>query len=365
MPSTATDRLAGATASVAVKAPCRVATTANIALSGLQTVDGVALVAGDRVLVKDQAVPSQNGIWVAGPSAWTRARDFDGARDAVTGTLVPVNEGTLGAGFLFKVTTANPVSVGTSDVAFAASTFTDLAVSSYWQGILGGVSVPLKPGKGADIPSAATLALGTDGGYFDVTGSTGPISAVTVAAGTVFMLQFDATPTLVHHATNLNLPGGANIVAATGDRLLGFATGTNTVHVLDYVRANGRPLTYAGQDEAIVISVTEDNEAVAAATSQASFRMPFAFTLTSVRASLVTAQTSGNILTVDINESGSSILSTKLTIVNTEKTSATAVTAAVISDAALADDAEITIDVDQIGDGTAKGLKVTLIGYRT
>ena len=65
---------------------------------------------------------------------------------------------------------------------------------------------------------------------------------------------------------------------------------------------------------------------------------------------------------MDINEAGTSIISTKLTIDNTEKTSVTAATAAVISDASLADDAEITIDIDQIGDGTAKGLKVTLIG---
>ena len=85
-------------------------------------------------------------------------------------------------------------------------------------------------------------------------------------------------------------------------------------------------------------------------------------TLTTVRASLTTAQTSGSIFTVDINEGGSSILSTKLTIDNTEKTSTTAATAAVISDTALANDAEITIDIDQVGDGTATGLKVYLIG---
>jgi hypothetical protein len=87
-------------------------------------------------------------------------------------------------------------------------------------------------------------------------------------------------------------------------------------------------------------------------------------TVTSVRASLTTAQTSGSIFTVDINEDGVSILSTKLTIDNTEKTSTTAATAPVISDTALADDAEITIDVDQIGNGTAAGLKLTLIGTR-
>jgi len=74
---------------------------------------------------------------------------------------------------------------------------------------------------------------------------------------------------------------------------------------------------------------------------------------------------SKSIFTVDINDGGTTILSTKLTIDNTEKTSTTAETPAVISDTALADDAEITIDIDQVGDGTAKGLKVVLIGTRT
>jgi hypothetical protein len=90
--------------------------------------------------------------------------------------------------------------------------------------------------------------------------------------------------------------------------------------------------------------------------------MPFAFTLTAVRASLGVAQTSGSIFTVDVNQSGSSILGTKLTIDNTEKTSVTAATPATIVTSSLTDDAEITIDIDQVGDGTAKGLKVTLIG---
>jgi hypothetical protein len=85
-------------------------------------------------------------------------------------------------------------------------------------------------------------------------------------------------------------------------------------------------------------------------------------TLTEVRASLTTAQTSGSIFTVDINENGTSVLSTKLTIDNTEKTSTTATTPAFISDSSLAVDSEITIDIDQVGDGTAKGLKITLLG---
>jgi hypothetical protein len=121
---------------------------------------------------------------------------------------------------------------------------------------------------------------------------------------------------------------------------------------------------FTGLPEAIQLAASDETTALTTGTGKVTFRMPFAMTLTAVRASLTTAQASGSIFTVDINESGTTILSTKLTIDNTEKTSTTAATPAVISDTALADDAEITIDIDQIGNGTATGLKITLIGTR-
>jgi hypothetical protein len=113
------------------------------------------------------------------------------------------------------------------------------------------------------------------------------------------------------------------------------------------------------------VAASDETTPLTAGTAQITFRMPRAVTLTAVRASLVTAQTSGSILTVDIKKDGTSILSTKLTIDNGEKTSTTAATPPVISDAALADDALMTVDIDQVGDGTATGLKITLIGTRT
>jgi hypothetical protein len=85
-------------------------------------------------------------------------------------------------------------------------------------------------------------------------------------------------------------------------------------------------------------------------------------TVTAVRASVNTASSSGT-PTVDINEAGSTILSTKLTIDANEKTSTSAASAAVISDSALADDAEMTLDHDVAGTG-AKGMKVCIIGSR-
>lgn len=114
--------------------------------------------------------------------------------------------------------------------------------------------------------------------------------------------------------------------------------------------------------EVIGISVVSESTTLTTGTAKRTFRMPFAFTLTGVRASVSTVSSSG-IPTVDINEGGTTILSTKLTIDANEYTSTTAATAAVISDTALADDAEITIDVDVAGTG-AKGLKVYLYGYR-
>jgi hypothetical protein len=114
--------------------------------------------------------------------------------------------------------------------------------------------------------------------------------------------------------------------------------------------------------QSFVIACSDETTDLATGTSVVTFRMPYAFTLTGVRASVTEAPT-GSVLTVDINESGSTILSTKLTIDATEKTSTTAATPAVISDTALANDAEITVDIDGVGSTLpGKGLKVTLIG---
>jgi hypothetical protein len=115
----------------------------------------------------------------------------------------------------------------------------------------------------------------------------------------------------------------------------------------------------------IAIACGDETTVLTAATDVATFRMPYAMTVTEVRASLTTAGTGAALVTVDIHESGTTILSTKITLDASEKTSTTAATAPVISDSALADDAEITIDVDQIDtDNVAAGLKVYLIGTR-
>lgn len=114
----------------------------------------------------------------------------------------------------------------------------------------------------------------------------------------------------------------------------------------------------------VAIACSDETTALTTGTAKATFRMPVAMTATEVRASVTTAP-AGSTIIVDINEGGVSILSTRLTIDAGEKTSTTAATPAVISDPNLADDAEMTIDIDQIGSGTAgAGLKITIIGTR-
>ena len=121
----------------------------------------------------------------------------------------------------------------------------------------------------------------------------------------------------------------------------------------------------AGSGEVnIQAAVSDETTALTTGTAKLTFRMPHAMTLTEVRASVTTAPT-GSVLTVDVNQTASTILSTKITIDATEKTSTTAAALPVISTSALTDDAEITIDIDTIGSTIAgAGLKVTLIGTR-
>jgi len=126
-------------------------------------------------------------------------------------------------------------------------------------------------------------------------------------------------------------------------------------------------VSVGAKTEVIAIACGDETTATAAATAVVTFHIPYAFYLTGIKAGVTTAPV-GSVLTVDLNEAGSTCLTTKLTIDAGEKTSATAATAAVIGGAgpALASDALMTIDVDGVGSSTAgAGLKVYLIGYQT
>ena len=111
------------------KDPVRAATTANIAsLAGgaPNTLDGVSLAGGDRILVKDQTTGAQNGIYVVttlGTGAngtWTRATDFDSTAEAVPGSVLSVQEGTANADKMFMLATNGPITLGTTALVFSA-----------------------------------------------------------------------------------------------------------------------------------------------------------------------------------------------------------------------------------------------------
>lgn len=102
-----------------VKASVRVATTANITLSGEQTIDGVSVVAGDRVLVKNQNTGSQNGIYVCAAGSWSRATDADVDAEVTPGLFTFVEEGTVSADSGWVLTTNGSITVGTTSLAFS------------------------------------------------------------------------------------------------------------------------------------------------------------------------------------------------------------------------------------------------------
>lgn len=117
MPATSIDRLAGITTSVAVKPPCVAVTNFPAVLSGLYTLGARTLEEGDRVLVNSQTDQTQNAIYNASSSNWTRALDFDGQRDVVNGTLVIVRNSSIN-GSLYEVVATDPIIIGSSPISF-------------------------------------------------------------------------------------------------------------------------------------------------------------------------------------------------------------------------------------------------------
>ena len=101
-----------------IKDSVRVATTGNVALTGVQTIDGVSAIAGDRVLVKDNTTGSENGIYVVAAGAWARSSDANTSAKVTAGMYTFVEEGTANGDAGFVLTTNNPITLGTTALAF-------------------------------------------------------------------------------------------------------------------------------------------------------------------------------------------------------------------------------------------------------
>ena len=149
----------------------------------------------------------------------------------------------------------------------------------------------------------------------------------------------------------------SELAVNTADNKVYIRVGSN-IRELGLVINSPEVICLAASDETTALDTTGN--------PVMTFRMPFKMELSEVRASLTTAGSTSGTTTIDINEGGTTILSTKLTIDYGEKTSTTAATPAVISGTTLADDAEITIDIDAVtGGANEAGLKIYLIGRRS
>ncbi|MBL0581690.1 phage tail protein [Aeromonas caviae] len=100
------------------KQSVRAATTANITLSGVQTIDGVVLTVGERVLVKDQNTAAQNGIYLVAAQSWTRATDADDGAKLNGGASIAVESGTINAGSVWYLSTTGTINVGSTALTF-------------------------------------------------------------------------------------------------------------------------------------------------------------------------------------------------------------------------------------------------------
>ncbi len=270
-----TDRKNGITGNLGIKAPVRCATTANITLSGLQTIDGITVVADDRVLVKNQTDTSENGVYNASSSAWARALDFDGINDIVNGTLVAITNGTSQANQIWQLVATNPITIDTSALTFtyilstnSSDNLSDLAALASVANLetlanLASVAnlVTAAVGKGADIASASTVNLTTaTGEYVNITGTT-TITAITLTSGSQRLVRFTGILTLTHGAS-LVLPSAANITTAAGDFALFVGDASSVVRCAGYFRASGSPLIPA-------LDATESVAGIAEIASQA------------------------------------------------------------------------------------------------
>jgi len=113
------------------KTSCRVTTTGgNITLSGIQTIDGILLSVGDRVLVKDQTDQSTNGIWVVSASAWTRSVDANISSEVSPGMFTFVVDGLTNYDKGFSLITKSPIVLGTTSLVFTQVTGAGSVVAS-------------------------------------------------------------------------------------------------------------------------------------------------------------------------------------------------------------------------------------------
>jgi len=199
------------------KASCVAATTVNITLSAPQTIDGIALIAGDRCLVKNQSAPAENGIYVVAAAAWTRSTDMN-AWVEVPGAFTFIEQGTTQADTGWVCTSNAGGTLGTTAITFVQfagvgsyTASTGLTLTGTAFSLTAPVTVAL---GGTNATSAGIAAFNNISGY-TASGATGTTST---------NLVFSTSPTLV--TPILGIPQSATLTNATGLPLTTGVTGT-------------------------------------------------------------------------------------------------------------------------------------------
>jgi len=238
-----------------VKNSVKAATTANITLSNTQTIDGVALSVGDRVLVKDQTTASQNGIYVVASSSWTRATDADAPAELNPGTFVFVEQGTVNDNTGFVVVSDSVVTIGTDDINWTLFSASGTLIAGNGLSKNGyTLEVNVAGSGGIELSSDALQLKSTIAGT-GLDYASGVLSLETTLAGAG--LTYTAGVIDLNVATNggLELDGSDNLqlkstVAGTG---LTLTSGVlNVIGTADRITANADSIdiasTYVGQN---------------------------------------------------------------------------------------------------------------------
>lgn len=208
------------------KPSVRVATTANITLSGTQTIDGVAVVAGDRVLVKNQTTGANNGIYVVASGAWTRALDADANAEVTANMACFVAEGTTLADTQWSLTTNDAIVLGTTSLTFAqigaGTTYTPADTSI----TISGSTVKQTPGTNGQINQTVAGIVTPVTVSGDATMASG--GALTIAMSTLLTNHFSA------RSTPSGTINGSNVT---------FTLANTPISGTEHVYLNGQLLT--------------------------------------------------------------------------------------------------------------------------